>query len=337
MTTLDSLARSSAGAVHASVASVPVPVRGIVWTAGWFYFRRSLGYALAGSAAAVAAVVALMLVSTPSEEVTDVTATTAATPITTATPITVAPPTTVTQNTAPSTTPPPEPTEPSTPVVVPPSGESQPPADTVAPRIQILSPDPDSSVKTSSVLVVGLTEPGADVSHAADQSVEVGEDGMWSTEVRLEGGQNLLTFTATDAAGNQATASVTVTRVVDRPRVTTTMTTKPPETTTTTTTKPPETTTTTKAPVEWEFAAHSTYGSCSEDPPYDVYYGTGKPGTAITISSEFGGGTAEVGENGEWSLKVFFPEAPAELVFTVKVKDFTGAKVLFEFVSYVGV
>jgi outer membrane biosynthesis protein TonB len=337
MTTLDSLARSSASAVHSSVASVPVPVRGTVWTAGWFYFRRSLGYALVGSAAALAAVVALMLVSTPSEEVADVTATTAATPITTATPTTVAPPTTVTQNTTPPTLPP-TPTEPSAPVVVPPSDQAQPPADTVTPRIQILSPDPDSSVKTSSVLVVGLTEPGAKVTYPADRPIEVGEDGMWSVEVRLEAGENRLTFTATDAAGNQATASVTVTRVVDRPRVTTT-TTKPPDaTTTTTTTKPPDTTTTTtKPPVEWTFTAHNTYGSCEEDPPYDVYFGTGKPGTAITISSEFGGGTTEVGENGEWSLKVFFPEAPTELVFTVKVTDFTGAKVHFEFVSHVAV
>jgi hypothetical protein len=177
------------------------------------------------------------------------------------------------------------------------------------------------------------------VTYAGDQPVEVGEDGMWSAEVRLEAGENRLIFTATDSSGNQASASVTVSRVVDRPRVTTTTTTRPPETTTTTTTtKPPESTTTTsKPPAEWNFTAHTTYGSCEEDPPYDVYYGTGKPGTAITISSEFGGGTTEVGENGEWSLKVFFPEAPAELVFTVKVKDFTGAKVLFEFVSYVGV
>ena len=151
---------------------------------------------------------------------------------------------------------------------------------------------------------------------------------MQSAEVRLEAGENELTFTATDDAGNQAAASVTVVRVIDPPRTTTT---------TTSTTKPPDTTTsTTKPPVEWEYTAHKTYGSCSEDPPYDVYYGTGKPGTLITVSSEFGGGTTEVNESGEWSVKVFFPEAPPELTFTVKVKDFTGAKVLFDFVSLVG-
>ena len=97
MTTLDTLARSSAQAVHFSVASVPVPVRGIVSTTRWFYFRRSLGYALAGSAAAIVAVVALMVVSTPADEVTDVTETTA---------VSVAPTTTVAPNTVPPSTPP---------------------------------------------------------------------------------------------------------------------------------------------------------------------------------------------------------------------------------------
>lgn len=320
MTTLDTLARSSADAIHASVASVPVPVRGIVSTR-WFYFRRSLGYALAGSAAAILAVVALMVVSTPSDEVTDVTATTVTS---------MAPPTTATVNTAPPTTIVSESVLPPAPAVIPPPVDAAPAADTVAPRIQILSPEADSRVKTASVLVVGLTEPEATVTFSGDRVIEVGDDGMWSTEVRLTDGENVLTFTAADAAGNRSSASVTVIRVVDPPRTTTT---KP----TTTTTKPTDTTTTTtKAPVEWEFKAHKTYGSCSEDPPYDVYYGTGKPGSLITISSEFGGGTTEVGENGEWSLKVFFPEAPAELTFSVKVKDFTGAKFVFDFVSYVG-
>lgn len=321
MTTLDTLARSSASAVHASVASVPVPVRGIVATR-WFYFRRSLGYAFAGSAAAIVAVAVLMVISTPAEEDTELTATTATTVTT------IAPSTTALQEVVPPTTIPSDSVQPTVPVVVPPPADNGPVADTIAPRIRILSPDTDVRVKESSIVVVGLTEPGAKVTDSADRAIEVGEDGMWSAEVRLEGGENLLTFTATDDAGNHAAASVTVIRVVDPPRTTTT---------TTSTTKPPETTTTTKAPVEWEFTAHKTYGSCSEDPPYDVYYGTGTPGTLITISSEFGGGTTEVNESGEWSLKVFFPEAPPELTFSVKVKDFTGAKVAFDFVSLVGV
>ena len=321
MTTLDTLARSSASAVHASVASVPIPVRGIVATR-WFYFRRSLGYALAGSAAAIVAVVALMVVSTPSDEVTEVTATTATTVTM------IAPSTTTAEGVVPPTTIPTESVQPTVPVVVPPVRNDSPASDTVAPRIQILSPETDTRVKASSILVVGLTEPGATVTYPADRVVEVGEDGMWSAEVRLEAGENELTFTATDDAGNRSAASVTVVRVIDPPRTTTT---------TTSTTKPPDTTTsTTKPPVEWEYTAHNTYGSCSEDPPYDVYYGTGKPGTLITVSSEFGGGITEVNESGEWSVKVFFPEASPELTFTVKVKDVTGAKVLFDFVSHVG-
>ena len=33
------------------------------------------------------------------------------------------------------------------------------------------------------------------------------------------------------------------------------------------------------------FSAGAAYGSCSEDPPYDVYSGTASPGTTVTISS----------------------------------------------------
>lgn len=327
MTTLDALAQSSARAVHASVASVHVPVKGIVWTTRWFHLRRSLGYTLAGSAAAIVAIVALMVASTPSDDVTDVTATTSASVTT------IAPPTTLTRNAAPSTTLPTDPVEQPAPVVVPPAGGGDAPGDAVAPRIQILSPDAKSRAETSSIRVVGLTEPGVKVTYSNDRAIEVGDDGMWSIEVRLTAGENVLTFTARDEAGNHSSASVTVFRIVDPPPTTTT--TRPVDTTTTT--KPTDTTTTTKAPIEWNFTAHNTYGSCTEDPPYDIYYGTGKPGTLITIVSEFGGGTTEVHESGEWSLKVFFPEAPSGLVFTVKVKDFSGTRKLFEFVSYLGV
>ena len=43
----------------------------------------------------------------------------------------------------------------------------------------------------------------------------------------------------------------------------------------------------------------------------------------------------EANENGDWEIKVFFPEAPAEKVFVVKAKDNKGNKKLFEFIHYV--
>ena len=81
-------------------------------------------------------------------------------------------------------------------------------------------------------------------------------------------------------------------------------------------TDPPTTDPTTTKPegdgdgegVAW--SAHQVHGVCDDDPPFDVFYGTAQPGSTITVSSGFGGGTTTAGENGEWELRVYFPEAP---------------------------
>jgi hypothetical protein len=145
------------------------------------------------------------------------------------------------------------------------------------------------------VVVTGIAAAGARVTGPTEGPVEVDDEGVWTSEVRLELGNNRITFTAIDEAGNFATALVNVTRAA------------PP---TTTTTKPADTTTTTTEAPGWEFTAHKTYGTCAENPPYDIYYGTGKPGTEINV---------------------FFPTAPAHSGFAVKVHHFDGAKKTFEF------
>ena len=65
--------------------------------------------------------------------------------------------------------------------------------------------------------------------------------------------------------------------------------------------------------------ANSTYGSCSEDPPYDIYYGTAPEGTSVSISSPYGSGETTANGSGEWSKKVFFAGAPIDEPFTVTV------------------
>lgn len=308
MTTLDTLARSSAAAIHHSVAFVPVPAGGITRTTRRFVLRQSMRYAFAGAAAAIVAVFALLVVATPSDEVTDVTNTTVVTP------------TTVTEPDVQTTVPTEVPIENPDGVVpiVPPDGSRQvAPGDTTPPHLVILSPDNGASTTRSAVVVTGLTERGAMVTGPGDEPVDVDDEGVWSSEVKLELGQNRVVFTAIDEAGNSATATVSVTRVA------------PP--TTTTTTKPAETTTTTTEAPGWEFTAHKTYGSCADNPPYDIYYGTGKPGTEILVTSEYGSGSVEVAGNGEWSVKVFFPSAPANSGFVVNVKHFDGTKKTFEF------
>ena len=65
--------------------------------------------------------------------------------------------------------------------------------------------------------------------------------------------------------------------------------------------------------------ANNTYGSCAEDPPYDIYYGTAPEGTSISISSPYGSGATTANASGEWSKQVFFEGAPLDEPFTVTV------------------
>lgn len=303
MTTLDTLARRSSAAIHTSVAHVPIPVGGILPTSRFVILRRSSGYALAGAAAAVFAVIAMLSFATPSDDVTDVTNTT------------TAPPTTVAEVPIDTTLPANGP-ERVVPVVPPVVTERGPAGDTTPPLLTIVSPETGVHTTRSSAVVTGLTEQGTKVAGPSDVTIEVDREGVWRTTVSLDVGENRFRFVATDTAGNTSTASLVINRDA------------PP---TTTTTKPSDTTTTTTEAPGWEFTAHKTYGSCSETPPYDIYYGTGKPGTEITVTSDYGGGSTVIQENGEWSVKVFFTEPPANVGFLVKVTHFDGAKVSFEF------
>jgi hypothetical protein len=180
------------------------------------------------------------------------------------------------------------------------------PADVMPPPIAITAPKDGERFDTTTIWFEGTTEPGAAVA-AGPWEADVDAEGNWAIKLVLSEGANRATFTATDAAGNQATASVTV--YYDPP-------------------PPPKD----DKPKEWEFTAHQVYGSCAEKPPYDVFWGTAKPGTVVTITSEYGSGSAEVNGEGEWEVKVFFEEAPLGKVFSVKVKDAFGTKKSFEFV-----
>ncbi len=83
---------------------------------------------------------------------------------------------------------------------------------------------------------------------------------------------------------------------------------------------------------EHHFTAHQKYGSCGEDPPYDVFYGTATPGHEIAVVSEYGSGATVAGEGGGWELRVNFPESPVGKTFAVKVINrHTGATKIFEF------
>ncbi len=183
--------------------------------------------------------------------------------------------------------------------------------DLLPPALVVTSPS-DGHVFTEKVVrFEGVTEPGATVM-AGPYEAEVDADGRWSIVLVLSPGDNRARFTATDAAGNESEATVTVRY-------------EPPAT-------EPTTTTSTVADEPAPFVANFTWGECNLDPPYDEYYGTGEPGTSVTVTSEFGEGVTEVGADGTWYVKVFFPTAPFDDPFLVKVRDSLGRQETFEFV-----
>jgi len=192
------------------------------------------------------------------------------------------------------------------PEVLPPVEE---PVDVEAPALTITSPKDGERFDVQTIWFEGITEPGATV-FAGPWQADVGDDGRWAIKLVLSEGANRASFTATDAAGNEAVASLVV--YYDPP--------------------PPPPDKGEEEPKVWEFTAHQVYGSCAESPPYDVFWGTGEPGTVISITSEYGAGSTEVNAEGDWEVKVYFETAPIGKVFAVKVKDVNGNKKTFEFV-----
>ncbi|MGI9585151.1 MAG: hypothetical protein ACR2N7_06125 [Acidimicrobiia bacterium] len=310
MNSLDTIARTSAQAVHESVAEVPVPIGAAGAAASAAASFRVAGYALAGAAAGVA-VVAALIVSAPTED--------AATP-----PSTVAVSTTVVSVTSTVPTPSEVPVAPVAPIPDSPS-QASPPAttpvvvpDTTPPVLEVTSPLDNAHVETKVVTFAGITEPGATVTASGKFDAFVDADGRWEIDLVVSAGANGVVFSAKDEAGNESTVRMTVHHdAAEEPGG------EEPKEPTTTTTK-----------AVWEFWATQRFGNCSEPVPYDVFSGQAKPGSMVTISSEFGGGTVEAGPEGAWSLKVHFPEAPYNVPFVVKVKDAFGSKKTFEFVSY---
>lgn len=184
--------------------------------------------------------------------------------------------------------------------------------DTEPPPLEITSPEDGAELEEKTITFAGTTEPGARV-FAGKYEADVDVEGKWHIVLILGEGKNVARFVARDEAGNESEASVTVYYV----------------TPTTTTTEP--TTTTTEKELA-EFTAHFTYGSCSTFPPYDVYYGTGQPGSIVEITSEYGAKSVEVGAEGNWEAQVFFETAPPNEPFGVRISDEYGRVAEFEFV-----
>jgi hypothetical protein len=255
--------------------------------------RPSLRLALIGACLVLGSAVAVALVSEPAPEPAPIT-----TPTTTT-------PTPSVSLTVPS--PVPAATQPVVVTTLPPTTTT--PADTTPPLLEITSPRNGAEIHKSKITIAGITEPGV-VLITAERKIEVDEDGSWSATLSLVKGTNYIRFAARDAAGNVASAEITIRYVVVEP------------TTTTTTTIVAE---------HAEFVANATFGVCTLTPPYDVYYGKGEPGSTVYVQSEYGSGSVEVNGEGHWEIQVFFPEAPAGQAFVVSVSDDLGREKAFEF------
>ncbi len=297
--TLDERGRRAAQNLTQKVDEAPLMLMEHAVPAARTRDRQSRVLVFAGAFAAVALLVGLAVVQVDLFSPQRETATTSDTfPVNTVT--TKVTPTTQTPTTAADTLP----------ITAPPETTSSTFAvDDIAPPLVITIPENGAKVTEKSLRFEGTTEPGAVVA-AGPYQADVDQEGRWSIVLLLNPGGNLASFTATDPAGNTAEASVSVTYEVAEP---------PKE-------EPP--------PVD--FTAVQKYGSCSESPPFDEFYGMAKPGTKVSITSAFGSGSATAAGNGEWYVKVFFETAPYGDAFEVKARDDFGHKVLFEFTSYVG-
>lgn len=209
-------------------------------------------------------------------------------------------------------------TMPSTTTAAPPAAPPPPttattPPDTTPPSLVITHPEDGSETSERVVEFVGTTEPGATVQSGRYQA-EVDPSGVWRLVLVLSEGWNTARFTAQDEAGNLSQASVRVRY-------------SPLEVTTTT--ESPTTTTDSKELAPFE--AYATFGACAEDPPFDIYYGTGHPGSTVRVDSEYGSGETLVDQSGAWELKVFFEGMTPGQTIMVKASDQYGRKHLFEF------
>ncbi len=304
MTSLDTIARNSATAVHTSVARVGTPAMGIARVAHAAAMWKIAGYAVAGATAGVAILFALVISAPTEQDPADniVPTTSAVVPTTIPTAVVETQTTPTTPSEAPQE-------EPVAAVAGDDSAKPQEPVDIEPPLLKVLSPTDGEHFDKALVTFSGVTEAGAKVVASGKFPASVASDGSWAVNLVLAKGGNGVVITSEDAAGNLSEVRLIV--HLDE--------------------EPPKETTTTVA--KWDFTASQKFGSCSEPVPYDVFDGKAQPGTTVTVSSAYGNGSTTSNGEGKWSLRVDFPSAPYNEQFSVTVMDHTGAKKSFSFIS----
>ena len=310
MTSLDLRAQRAAAGIRASVAASPAtPPIDFRGAARMRFMTQATMAMSAVAAAAVAFVIMGTVIQTPAPvpvaPAASTTTSSTLAPSTTDVPATTTDPTPA----VPTSEVPPVPTETTTTTVVTTTHTTTTTTlapDTTPPDFKILSPENNQVFQNKVVTFSGTTEIGAMV-FAGRYEATVTSTGEWRIALTLSPGRNVATLIATDAAGNETSATVVVFLEATEP----------------------------KPDRDWEFTAHRVNGSSSETPPFDVYWGTGKPGTVIQVLSEYGSKSAEVDTDGDWEVLVHFSTSPANIEFQVKIKDFEGSKLTFGFIYFV--
>ena len=184
--------------------------------------------------------------------------------------------------------------------------------DTTPPGFEILSPANGTHFDNKVVTFEGYVEPGSTVTRGQFSAQVDGEH--WRIALVLSPGKNIVGFVATDAAGNKADDSVTL--YYDPPKAEE---------------EDDKEDGGDDEPGFVEFSANQKYGSCGENPPYDVFFGTATPGTKIWIESPYGGTSIKANGDGQWSTKVTFWEAPVGKTFEVVIESSEGDRKVFAF------
>lgn len=174
------------------------------------------------------------------------------------------------------------------------------------PAFTLTHPQDGARFKSKVVTFGGTTDEGVTVHRGKYEAVP--DNGEWSMELVLSPGKNHVSFEGIDQHGNKTAASVTVFYDAPADKVEDKGETAP-------------------------FVANQKYGSCGEELPYDVFYGTAEPGAKITASSAYGGSSTTANEKGKWEMKVKFPDAPSGKTFNVKIKASTGQSKTFTFTN----
>lgn len=202
--------------------------------------------------------------------------------------------------------------------------EAKEPEDTTPPDLVILFPEDGQHFDEQKIAFEGKTEPGAKV-YAGDYEADVDEAGNWRIVLILTNkGGNVATFKAFDEAGNESVASVKA-YYDAAPSEKASESEKAKEEERKEEEKEKE------EPKSYEFSATQKYGSCSENPPFDKWYGTGEPGTKVTIASPYGSGSTEIGKYGEWIVKVHFEGVECGQTFEVVLETDKGHRKTYSF------